>query len=160
MRALRLPLLDRKGPITSEDLRRMAEEAEGEREAQRKLLADLNNPCLTLGPVLAFAIPNHFWLPNPDKRSVPDATWRKVCGMAWKLLKADGAREGATDLIILHKGITHYCEMKRAKGGVLSKEQKDFRDDVRLAGGVWLQFRGYQDAVGQLVLRGILRGRS
>jgi hypothetical protein len=158
LRWSRLPLLDNQGPITAAELRRMADEAESERDAQRKLLADLGNPLLTVGPVLAFAVPNHFWLPNPDKRNVADWLWRKVCALAWNILKADGAREGATDLIILHRGTTRFCEMKRTKGGRLSEDQKRFRDDVRAAGGIWVQFNGYRDAVEYLTAHGVLRG--
>jgi hypothetical protein len=159
-RAARLPLLDNKGPITAADLRRLADEAESERAAQRRLVAILNNPLLTNGPALAFAVPNHFWLPNPAKNLIPDALWRRVCSLAWNVLKADGAREGASDFIVLHKGTTRYVEMKRAKGGRLSEDQGRFRDDVRAAGGIWVQLSGYQEAVEYLTTHGILRRQS
>jgi hypothetical protein len=159
-RAARLPLLDNKGPITAADLRRLADEAESERAAQRRLVAILNNPLLTNGPALAFAVPNHFWLPNPAKNLIPDALWRRVCSLAWNVLKADGAREGASDFILLHSGLTRFCEMKRTKGGKLSEEQKKFRDDVRTAGGIWVQFNGHQEAVEYLTTHGVLRRQS
>jgi hypothetical protein len=147
----RLPLFDKKGPLTLADLRRLADEAESERDAQRRLIAELNNPLLTMGPVLAFAVPN----------GVP------LCGLSpkrraqvWESMRRDGAREGATDLIILHKGTTRYVEMKRAKGGRLSEDQGRFRDDVRAAGGIWVQLSGYQEAVEYLTTHGILRRHS
>src|SRR5215217_2821296 len=130
----RLPLWTGKSMSVAE-YRKATEEATLEREDQRRLVADLRNPLITNGKVLVFAVP------NSALNAVPGVS-KAIRARIWRVLERDGALAGATDLIILHNGRTIYVEMKRAKGGRLSPDQKRFRDDCIAAGGVWMQANG------------------
>lgn len=53
-----------------------------------------------------------------------------------KKMKAFGVLSGVPDFIILYGGKTFFLELK-SKNGVLSKEQRDFRDMVMAQGFDW-----------------------
>ena len=57
-----------------------------------------------------------------------------------------GARTGAADLIVFAPWKVLCIEVKREVGGVLSKAQKAFRDDVRGLGHHWAVCRSIDDA--------------
>ena len=86
---------------------------------QRLLLSDLANRFLTNGPVVVLAVPNG---------AVLAGGWR-----GWSSLERDGARKGASDLFIGHKGRWIAFEVKSAKG-TLNDDQKAFRDQCAEAG--------------------------
>lgn len=49
------------------------------------------------------------------------------------------ARKGVPDILGITKSGTFFgIEVKRSKGGRQSKEQKEFMDDVRAAGGIYI----------------------
>jgi hypothetical protein len=106
-------------------LRERVEKPDGlERTVQRQLLADMANPVRTNGAVLAFHVPN----------GVP------LCGLpawvrsrVWNVLRADGARAGAADLVIGHSGRLYLLEVKSEKGS-LRASKKAFRADCDAIG--------------------------
>lgn len=60
-----------------------------------------------------------------------------------------GTRKGVADVCLpVARGAHHglYIEMKRQSGGVLSGEQKAFRDFVIAEGYCWRQARGWEEA--------------
>lgn len=59
-------------------------------------------------------------------------------------LKCEGVSAGVPDLYIPQWRL--WIEMKRAKGGVLSKEQKDWRDYLQSIGDNWIIGIGFEDA--------------
>ena len=62
--------------------------------------------------------------PNIRIFAIPNGGWRGLAEGA--RLKAEGVSAGVPDLFIPAWGV--WIEMKRAKGGILSKKQKDWRD--------------------------------
>lgn len=144
----RLPLWSGK-PLSLQDLQAASEALMSERDVQRRLLGELNNPLCRNGFVLAFHVPNGFWLPGVSA---------KVAAKIWKTLQRDGARPGAADLVVCHEGRVLFLELKRASGGVLSEDQKNFRDDCARAGIEWREAKGLSEARRALVEFGALRG--
>lgn len=69
--------------------------------------------------------------------------------------KKMGLRKGASDLIITRLGRSHYLEMKKP-GGVLSQDQKDFRDEVINAGAEYAVAHNLDEAVDALKIWGII----
>jgi hypothetical protein len=66
-------------------------------------------------------------------------------------LKAEGVVSGIPDLeIIIDNGVTIRVEMKKEKGGVVSKEQKAIHAKMEELGHKVLICKGYKDAINQL----------
>ena len=80
-----------------------------------------------------------FHIPNGGHRSISVA----------KKLKAEGVRPGVPDLFIPAWRI--WIEMKRTKGGRVSKEQKEWADYLRGVGYVVIIATGARDASLQLL---------
>ena len=76
-----------------------------------------------------------YHIPNGGKRHI---------GVAL-LLKKFGLLPGAPDLEFLHEGMTHYLELKTAKGST-SKVQNLFRDRALAAGAVYEVAKNLSDA--------------
>ena len=67
-------------------------------------------------------------------------------------LKAEGVLAGVADLtILLTDGRNIWVEMKRKKGGVQSKEQKNFQRIVEARGDKYVLGRGFEDAREQIL---------
>lgn len=107
------------------------------------LEADLQKACVDLlslhesmGRLLFFAVPNgsHLSGSNPGVRA------RKG-----RELKDQGMRKGVPDLVIILPGKTGYAELKRPKGGVLSDEQKGWRDALLQMGHPWRLIKSVAD---------------
>jgi hypothetical protein len=122
-RSPRLPLFSGQ-PISIADLRAVQEREMLEREIQRTLLADLANPALTAGPVLAVHIPNGVPLCGLDAE-----TRAKI----WRAMERDGARKGAADLIIGHNSRLFLLEVKTDLGRP-SMAQHTFAADCKAVG--------------------------
>lgn len=130
-----LPLWTGKS-LSTADYRAAAEKAMSERAIQRALLADLANPALTDGPVLAFHVPNGIPMPG-----IPAPIKARI----WKAFEADGALAGAADLVVCHRGRVLFLELKSALG-VLSGDQEDFRDACGRTGVAWASARSVSEA--------------
>lgn len=75
-----------------------------------------------------------FAIPNGGARNIVTA----------KKLKAEGVLPGVADLYILKWRL--WIEMKRRKGGVLSKEQKEFCEYVtKECGDNWMRADGFEN---------------
>jgi len=57
---------------------------------------------------------------------------------------AEGLRKGPSDLHVPRWHL--YVEMKRQKGGAWSNEQKEYKKEVELSGGVYLLCKGFAEA--------------
>lgn len=82
-------------------------------------------------------------IPNAGKRSYLQAAF----------LRAEGMRKGVPDLFIAEpRGAYHgmYLEMKSARGGRLSKEQKETISLLRWKGYYVAVAHGYEDAITQI----------
>jgi hypothetical protein len=123
--------------LSVEDYRAQVERDMPERAIQRKLIADLRDPLLTNGPVLAFAVPNGWHVPGLDERT---------SARVWNTLLADGALPGAADLIVCHNGRVLLLELKRAKAGRLSKAQEAFQAQAVAAGLDYCVVEGLSEA--------------
>jgi hypothetical protein len=80
-----------------------------------------------------------FAIPNGGKRSIKTA----------RALRAEGVRAGVPDLFLpVARGGYNGCfvEMKRSKGGSLSREQAAFFAELRLQGFAVLVCKGAQEA--------------
>jgi hypothetical protein len=77
-------------------------------------------------------------IPNGGKRGIVTAT----------KLKAEGVEAGVPDLHVPELRL--WIEMKRQKGGVVSKEQKDWKEYLEGIGDRVIVARGMGDAVRQL----------
>lgn len=119
-----------------------------ERSVQRALIAELRDPRLTCGPVLAFHVANGWNVPGLD---------RETSARVWKTLLADGALPGASDLIVGHDGRVLLLELKRAKGGRVSEAQDDFRDQAAAAGLDYRIADGLSEARALLRVWGAMR---
>lgn len=64
-------------------------------------------------------------------------------------LKAEGVSSGVPDLFI--PSMLLWVEMKRQKGGALSKEQKEWRDYLLSIGHKWIVAKGFEDAKAQTI---------
>lgn len=82
----------------------------------------------TYRPVRIFAIP------NGGKRGKAEAL----------RLKVEGVSAGVPDLFVPEWLL--WIEMKRADGGTLSKEQRDWRDYLKSLGHHWIVGKGFEDA--------------
>lgn len=96
-----------------------------------------------------------FHVPNEGKRS----------GRSGNRMKREGMMPGVADLVFnlpaepgQITGRVFYMELKRLKGGRLSKKQEGFRDLCRMAGIAWAEIRTLDAAVEQLHAWGLLRG--
>ncbi len=76
------------------------------------------------------------------------------------ILKAMGVRAGFPDLHLLIQGRACYIELKRAKGGRVSLEQKAFHTALVLAGGIVATCHSVDEVESFLKVLGVkLRGR-
>lgn len=64
-------------------------------------------------------------------------------------LKLEGVSAGVPDLYI--PAWHTWVEMKRQKGGILSAEQKDWRDYLQAIGDTWLVAKGCEEAKRQII---------
>lgn len=142
----RLPLFGA-GPVSAAELRSATERAMLERAIQRELVADLNNSFLTVGPVLAFHIPNGIPLPSLNG---------ELKAKIWRAFERDGARKGAPDLVVCHAGRVLFLEVKRA-GQRPSTEQNAFAADAAATGQAYRVCRGLTDCRQALIDFGCLR---
>lgn len=78
-------------------------------------------------------------IPNGGKRGQREAM----------RLKVEGVSPGVPDLHI--PAWLCWVEMKRQKGGVLSPDQKDWRDYLQSIGQHWILAKGRDDAVRQVL---------
>ncbi len=62
-----------------------------------------------------------------------------------KKLKAEGVRAGVADHALIINGQPAFLELK-AKNGVLSDDQKKFRDDCLTCGALWAVAKSYEQA--------------
>jgi hypothetical protein len=143
----RLPLFTGQ-TLSLDDYLAAEEAARPERADQRALIAELRNPLATCGPVLTFHVPNGFFLPGLS---------RDVSARVWRTLQADGALPGASDLLIGHEGRVLLLEMKRAKGGLASPAQDEFRGQALAAGLDYRVANGLREARNLLIEMGVLR---
>jgi len=56
------------------------------------------------------------------------------------------SRNGVADIFVLKKGVSYFIEVKGQKG-VLSQDQKDFRDDVTKHGGIFIVAKSIDDVI-------------
>lgn len=78
-----------------------------------------------------------FAIPNGELRAISVAN----------RLKAEGVLSGIPDLCcIFPNGIIIWIEMKKAKGGTISKEQKEVHTQFELLGQTVIIGRGWEDA--------------
>lgn len=80
-----------------------------------------------------------FAIPNGGKRGKREA----------HKLVVEGVSAGVPDLFVPEDLL--WVEMKRKKGGSLSKEQKDWRDYLLSIGHKWIVAKGFEDAKTQTV---------
>ena len=81
-----------------------------------------------------------FAIPNGGKRHIATAS----------RLKLEGVKSGVPDLFLpvaRHNKHGLFIEMKKEKGGVLSKNQKKWRDLLKHEGYAWVRANGYKDAI-------------
>jgi len=110
-----------------------------EHDDQVKLFEDHIEPRLVNGAV-GFAIP------NGGHRA------KRVAAA----LKAEGVKRGVPDIFLMYAGVTYFLEMKKAKGGRTSPEQKLMIARLERAGAICAVCKGLQEAVPQLEAWGIL----
>lgn len=96
------------------------------------------------------AIPGCYWY------SVPNGA--NVSGRERGKLSASGMRSGVPDIMFVMDGRALGMELKRAKGGSVSPEQRACHREIVGAGGVVAVARGYEAAVSVLVGWGVLSG--
>lgn len=100
------------------------------------------------------------------QRAVPDLVWfhspqgAAMVGRQGALMKALGMRAGVSDLILLHKCRFYALELKRVKDGRASAEQRQFINDVLVAGGEAYVAKGLDDALRVLEHWGLIRGST
>jgi hypothetical protein len=110
-----------------------------EHDAQVSLFDDHIKPRLVAHAV-AFAIP------NGGHRAKREAG----------KIKKEGGAAGVPDIYILHDRQSYFLEMKKAKGGVVRKEQKDMMARLVGAGAICAVAAGLEAAVAQLEQWGLL----
>lgn len=71
------------------------------------------------------------------------------------LSKAMGMKAGVPDLLMVWKGRVITVEFKAEKGGRVSEAQKERRDEIILAGGLWLEVRSVDQFIETLHMIGI-----
>lgn len=92
--------------------------------------------------------------PRAMFRAIPNGGARHI-RVAMKL-KAEGVKRGTPDLVfLLDAGRTAWLELK-AKSGVLSPEQEDFRDACRALGHLWEFAKDFDTAWGILAGWGVV----
>jgi hypothetical protein len=96
--------------------------------------------------------------------------WRAPAGVTWfhipnggyrrpveaSILKSLGVVSGMPDLCLIYGGRAFFLELKAAKGGRLSQNQKDCHERLRQAGCVVMVADGVDAAVSALQNMGIL----
>jgi len=86
---------------------------------------------------------------------VPNGGKRKPIEAA--ILKGQGVRKGASDLLLWHGGSSFALELK-AEGGKPTAEQVEFLQDMQKAGANSALATGLSQALAQLERWGLLRG--
>lgn len=76
---------------------------------------------------------------------IPHETYTKSWGVKIKN-KKQGVRKGFPDYVILSKKKAIFLELKREKGGVISKEQREWIDTLELLGYCAYVARGFTEA--------------
>jgi hypothetical protein len=71
-------------------------------------------------------------------------------------LKAEGVTAGVPDIFLMHLSQTYFLEMKKPKGGRVSKEQKDMMARLVGAGAICAVAAGLEAAIAQLEAWGLL----
>lgn len=127
-RLLGIPAKTRKKPKTEEH------------DAQVALFNDHIVPRLVSGAV-AFAIP------NGGHRAKREAI----------KIKEEGGAAGVPDIFALHRRQVYFLEMKKARGGRVSKEQNDMMARLVGAGAICAVAKGLAEAIQQLEGWGLLR---
>ncbi len=86
--------------------------------------------------------PEAVWWHTPNQRG----TRKKYEA---QILKALGVKPGVPDCIIIYRGRAIFIELKAPKGS-LSVVQKDMRDRLTVAGGLWFEARTLEQVEGVL----------
>ncbi len=74
-----------------------------------------------------------------------------------KAMKDEGVTPGVPDIYALHLGQSYFLEMKEAKGGRVSKEQKIMMARLVGAGAICAVANGLEQAIAQLEAWGLLK---
>lgn len=114
-----------------------------EHDDQVALFDDFIEPRLVIGAV-GFAIP------NGGHRA------KRVAAA----LRAEGVKKGVPDILLMYAGVTYFLEMKKAKGGRTSPEQKLMIAKLTRAGAICAVCRGLAEAVAQLESWGLLEPQN
>jgi hypothetical protein len=127
--------------------------------------------CIIVKHVMLRKRPHVYWYAVPNGGNRPTKT-NKRTGRKYSpdgaRLKKEGVRAGVQDLHFLVggqeckgcgetvHGLPIYIEYK-PDGGVLSKVQRDMRDEVIAAGGIWYVAHGIDEALGILERHGVIK---
>ncbi len=76
-----------------------------------------------------------------------------------KAMKDEGVTAGVPDIYALHLGQSYFLEMKKPKGGRVSKEQKIMMARLVGAGAICAVANGLEQAIKQLEAWGLLKAR-
>ena len=90
--------------------------------------------------------------PNVRILAIPNGGARNIVTAV--NLKAEGVRSGVPDLLVPAWGM--WIEMKRAKGGRLSPEQKDWIEYLKSIGHTVIVAKGATDGIEQVIQYGLL----
>ncbi|HEX7883548.1 MAG TPA: VRR-NUC domain-containing protein [Afipia sp.] len=101
-----------------------------EHDAQAELFREHIRPRLVAGAV-AFAIP------NGGHRAKREAI----------KIKEEGGEPGVPDIFAIHRGQVYFVEMKKAKGGKVSKDQRAMMARLTAAGAICAVAKGLDDAI-------------
>lgn len=74
-------------------------------------------------------------------------------------MKAEGVKAGVPDIFVLYRRQVYFLEMKKAKGGRVSKEQKVMMARLVAAGAICAVAAGLEQAIKQLEVWGLLKVR-
>lgn len=74
-----------------------------------------------------------------------------------KAMKDEGVTPGVPDIFAIHRKQTYFLEMKKAKGGRVSKEQKLMMARLVGAGAICAVASGLEQAIAQLEAWGLLK---
>ncbi|WP_229182871.1 VRR-NUC domain-containing protein [Bradyrhizobium oropedii] len=110
-----------------------------EHDAQVELFRDHIRPRLVEG-VVVFAIP------NGGHRAKREAI----------KIKEEGGEPGVPDIFAIHLGQVYFLEMKKAKGGRVSRDQRAMMARLTAAGAICAVAKGLDEAVRQLEAWGLL----
>lgn len=103
---------------------------------------------------------------NLQQRLAPGVSWYHPANGGHRdrvtaaRLKGLGVRAGTPDLALVVQGRAHFLELKRAKGGSVSAEQRAMLAELRAAGAVVAIARGLTEALHTLEAWGALRGST